>query len=62
VLEPPVEPALAVRMDRPLLTSAVANLVQNAVKFTREGPQPAGEGVRLPHRAPVGRLNRTTGR
>lgn len=34
---PPVEEGLAVHVDRPLLASAVANLVQNAIKFTRDG-------------------------
>lgn len=32
---PAVDPGLAVDVDRPLLASAVGNLVQNAIKFTR---------------------------
>ncbi|WP_242394789.1 sensor histidine kinase [Anaeromyxobacter oryzisoli] len=39
---PTVEPGLAVHVDRPLLASAVGNLVQNAIKFT-----PAGGRVSL---------------
>ncbi|HEX8908594.1 MAG TPA: HAMP domain-containing sensor histidine kinase [Anaeromyxobacteraceae bacterium] len=39
---PAVEHALAVHVDRPLLASAVANLLQNAIKFT-----PAGGRVSL---------------
>lgn len=34
---PAVDGALAVQADRPLLTSAVANLLQNAIKFTPRG-------------------------
>jgi len=34
---PPVDPELAVHVDRPLLASAIGNLVQNAIKFTRRG-------------------------
>ncbi|ABC82214.1 sensor histidine kinase [Anaeromyxobacter dehalogenans] len=46
---PAVEPGVAVNVDRPLLASAVANLVQNAIKFT-----PAGGRVSL-----TGRRNAT---
>jgi signal transduction histidine kinase len=34
---PAVDPGLAVHVDRPLLASAVGNLLQNAIKFTRAG-------------------------
>jgi signal transduction histidine kinase len=33
----PVEPGIRVEADRPMLASAVANLLQNGFKFTREG-------------------------
>ena len=33
----PVDEGLAVRVDRPMLFSAIANLLQNAFKFTRAG-------------------------
>jgi signal transduction histidine kinase len=32
-----IEPALSVQVDRQMLSSAIANLLQNAFKFTRSG-------------------------
>ncbi len=46
---PPVEHALAVEVDRPLLASAVGNLVQNAIKFTL----PGGRVTLRAHRGPA---------
>lgn len=47
----PVDRALVVQADRALLTSAVANLVQNAIKFTRRGGRVALTARRTPTHA-----------
>ena len=63
----PVEPGLALRVDRPMLFSALANLLQNAFKFTRAqghvslrayaagGGARADRGGRRMRRAPAGK-------
>ena len=35
----PVDPALAVHVDRELLFSAISNLLQNAFKFTEQNTE-----------------------
>ena len=47
----PVDPALVIDVDRQLLTSALMNLIQNALKFT-----PAKGGVSIRTRAVNGRV------